>query len=522
MLRAQVWATQRANADRAARWGGARASRDHRSAGEQPAERPGGGDDELVMVWPYWEKGYGDVIANTLLPFGELLREGRMPRHLSLAGMRHATLLPALRAATSTLCASERDNPPLLPRCDSACWGAVRICAPEFFESTRSSWHSTVALDAAAALMPPPVQTMPRDPLAAIQAAYHAASTADGVAAEVGTDGSTPPSSTRSDKAALTSHATELRVLFAARHGRRLLANADELAAACDGRIVLAGDASTPRTVSRCSVLPASTPQADKTAALRRVHVFVTVWGGDTVHALHMRRGSGVIELRSSGFAAGAPWSWLELHKRWTTRHSGDERRPPLHFYPVPLPTNASIMRREEQACMQRNRARQKRWLAQDELRRGLLRNDSSARGDSKRRARGGRMPNEEWLCYWNADLHVHMEYLMPALIRHALATATGASPSAAVSQPPARGRMRVSSRALPPSTTGALARNSVAAHAALRDSAMASRLADAALLTIGRTAGDSAGASGGATKGGKAKGSWRHAAKRAREGTRS
>ena len=55
------------------------------------------GDDELVMVWSYWEKGYGDVIANTLLPFGELLRAGAMPRHVALAGMRHATLFSALR-----------------------------------------------------------------------------------------------------------------------------------------------------------------------------------------------------------------------------------------------------------------------------------------------------------------------------------------------------------------------------------------------------------------------------------------
>ena len=120
------------------------------SGGDDPVTI--GGDDELTMVWPYWEKGYGDVIANTLLPFGELLRDGRMPRHLAISGMRHvrcplardpcrvpcgecarpppcrplralfvcgqAALLPPLKAATATLCASERPNLPLLPQCD--------------------------------------------------------------------------------------------------------------------------------------------------------------------------------------------------------------------------------------------------------------------------------------------------------------------------------------------------------------------------------------------------------------------
>ena len=76
-----------------------------------------GADDELTMVWPYWEKGYGDVIANTLLPFGELLRMGSMPRHLALAGMRHATLLPPLAATTSSLCASERASEHLAWNC---------------------------------------------------------------------------------------------------------------------------------------------------------------------------------------------------------------------------------------------------------------------------------------------------------------------------------------------------------------------------------------------------------------------
>ncbi len=190
--------------------------------------------DELVMVWPMWEKGYGDVIANTLIPFGNMMRHGNFPRHLALSGMRHASLLPPLRGAASSVCATERPNPPLLPRCASACWRTVRICAPEFGADARDSWHATVALDAAAGILP---------------------------AAERGDADGERRGSVRA-----------LRVLIAARHGRRLLAEPDALGRQCDGA-ELGG-----RRLA-CRVLAANATPAAKVAALRWANVYVCVWG---------------------------------------------------------------------------------------------------------------------------------------------------------------------------------------------------------------------------------------------------
>ena len=358
-----------------------------------------GGDDELTMLWPYWEKGYGDVIANTLLPMGELLRAGAMPRHLALSGMRHATLLPPLHATTATLCASERPNPPLLPRCASSCWPRVRICAPEFFESTRDTWRSTVALDAAAAKGAHNAhagrpESAPREPAAAVAAAYAAVRAAEDYGLH---------------RAAVGPMDGVLRVLIAARHGRRLLANAAELTAACNGARV-GTDASGGGGVRlQCKMLPANAPQAVKIAELREADAYVCVWGGDTVHSLHMRRGSAVVELRSSGFAARAPWNWLELHRRWVTRFQGEAESRPLRFYPVLLARNASVFTEDDNACFVRNRQKQERWR--------LARAAANTSAEATLPARLRRPPpDENWLCYWNADLRAAVGDILPPL----------------------------------------------------------------------------------------------------------
>ena len=348
-----------------------------------------GGDDELVMIWPIWEKGYGDVIANTLLPFGEKLRRGTPPRHLALSGMRHAALLPPLRAATVSLCGIERDNEPLLPRCVSTCWRAVRICAPNFAESTVDTWRATIALDAAAAAVDVAAPTAASAAIAvaaavaaaaaatdaAPTAAAHIAAAADAVAASL-----PPPPVTR----------RELRVLIASRSGRRLLANDAALSAACDG-------VELESTRLRCSLLPASLSQAAKIARLREADAYVCVWGGDTVHALHMRQGSAVIELRNEGFAKGAPRTWLDLDKRWVTRYAGPSFSRPLHFTSITLPSNWTILRAAEQECFARNAKKRKKMIA------------SNAKVT----------PQDDWLCYWNADFNVPFEQLRPALQKH-------------------------------------------------------------------------------------------------------
>ena len=419
------------------------------SSSASAAASTGGGDDELVMMWPMWEKGYGDVIANTLLPFGELLRRAAPPRHLALSGMRHATLLPPLRAATSSLCAIERDNLPLLPRCESACWRRLRICAPNFFESTIDSWRSTAALDAAAKWLPTNHADVASDPVAAIAAALAADAAIDGGAAAGGGGAATAVSNATAASSAAASAASAssalaakmpprtLKVLIASRSGRRLLANDAELTAACDG-VEVEG------TRLSCALLPAAASQEAKIAALRLVDVYVVaplpcppslglafssslgpplltlswplpprpclaspllllhcsyvaVWGGDTVHSLHMRHGSAVIELRNAGFAVNAPWSWLELHKRWVTRFAGPPAQRPLHFYPVALPANATVVRKAEEECFERNAKKRAKLRLQNRT----------------------KVPQDDWLCYWNADLHAPFERLLPALSAH-------------------------------------------------------------------------------------------------------
>lgn len=347
-----------------------------------------GGDDELVMIWPRWEKGYGDVIANTLLPFGEMLRRGTPPRHLALSGMRHATLLPPLRAATVSLCGIERDHEPLLPRCVSTCWRAVRICAPNFAESTADTWLDTIALDAAAAAVDVAAPTAASAAIAvaaavAAAAATDAAPTAAAHIAAAAASLPPPPATRRSTR-------RELRVLIAARSGRRLLANDAALSAACDG-VELEG------TRLRCSLLPASLPQAAKIARLREADAYVCVWGGDTVHALHMRQGSAVIELRNEGFAKGAPHTWLDLHKRWVTRYAGPSFSRPLHFTSITLPANWTLLRAAEHECFVHNAKKRKKLIA------------SNAK----------EIPQDDWLCYWNADFNVPFEQLRPALQKH-------------------------------------------------------------------------------------------------------
>ena len=388
-----------------------------------------GADDELVMVWPMWEKGYGDVIANTLLPFGEKLREGAMPRHLALSGMRHATLLPPFHATTSSMCAIERDNKPLLPRCPSKCWKRVRICAPEFFEGTRDSWRATVALDAAAGLDAGAYrggrleasmgQGMARNPADAIAAALGAVAAADRLADRLRAQMATneflrtqnefrarrqarrqvKSSQVKSSQGGAVGAAVarrrgptdELHVVIASRSGRRLLANDVNLTRQCDGTIING-------TRLACTLLAAKAPQSAKVAALRAADVYVCVWGGDTVHALHMRHGSSVIELRQSGFANGAPWNWLELHKRWVTRYPGPKHTQPLVFQPVSLPTNASVMGTAERKCFERNRRR---------------REALSAKPGAKK------IPADDWLCYWNADLIVSFDHLLGPISKH-------------------------------------------------------------------------------------------------------
>ena len=104
--------------------------------------------NNLIAVWPPWEQGFGDAFGGTLLPLGELSRLGELRKHaLALSGLRHASLVRPLAAAAGSLCALERPQPPLLPRCASACWPSS-TCMPRNTD-TRDAYEANLALDAA-------------------------------------------------------------------------------------------------------------------------------------------------------------------------------------------------------------------------------------------------------------------------------------------------------------------------------------------------------------------------------------
>ena len=62
-------------------------------------------------------------------------------------------------------------------------------------------------------------------------------------------------------------------------------------------------------------------------------HVYLCMWGGDSIHALHMRRGGSVVEMVNDEFRRNGPSPWVGQHRRWITRLKGAKAReqaPPL------------------------------------------------------------------------------------------------------------------------------------------------------------------------------------------------
>ena len=314
--------------------------------------------NNLIAVWPPWEQGFGDAFGGTLLPLGELSRLGELRKHaLAISGLRHASLVRPLAAAAGSLCALERPQPPLLPRCASACWPELHVCMPRNTD-TRDAYEANLALDAASGWLPPPAPPPP--PFAA---------------------GAPPP---------------PLRVLIAARTGRRPIVELDALVAACDGSAVGGGG-----VVARCEALPAGASVEEKARRLRRADVLVSMWGGDTINGLRLKRGGAVIEVRNAGFVRGASWGWVELHRRWVTRttatcfkpkaacplHLKDVRQRPLAFYTLTLPENATVLGDEETRCLERAAA-------------------------------GERGAGRRHMCFWNAGLRVDAARLKAVLGR--------------------------------------------------------------------------------------------------------
>ena len=313
----------------------------------------------LTMVWPIWEMGFGDGIAHLLLPLGQLLRLNAMPADLALSGLRHDALLPPLAAATSSLCSFERPNPPLLPRCRPACYGFIHVCAPRYTD-TRDAFEASSALEAR--LSPPTTGS-------------------DGAEGRGNADGSSDGDGV-------------LRVLFAERAGRRRIVNLERLAAACNGSTLRpnSSSASTWHVHVRCEIMASSASPAMKRRQLHGATVFVAMWGGDTLHALSLPRGSAVVELRHATFVKGAPWSWVSMARRWVMRYSGPLKRRPLSFYAMHLSENeTTVPSQETQACVL----------------------------NASLQTRAHPIVDERWRCFWNVDVAVDFDrHLRPVLER--------------------------------------------------------------------------------------------------------
>ena len=115
-----------------------------------------------------------------------------------------------------------------------------------------------------------------------------------------------------------------LRVLLAAREshrmqgtGDRLIVNQAELVAACGRAEVLVAGRAVPL---QCRLMPAGLGMEQQAEMMQWAEVYACMWGGDSIHALHLRRGAIVIEMINQKFRQTGPWAWVGQHRRWVMK----------------------------------------------------------------------------------------------------------------------------------------------------------------------------------------------------------
>ena len=242
--------------------------------------------EELTMIWPNWEAGFGDPYMWTLLPLGYALAQGQLPNTtLAISGAMYPKLYEPLRH-TRQVCTFERNdtyrypghrpvqvvNP--LPRCASACYSRIALCMPPHVEGARS-WLGVTTLDA---LLGFPVPSL-------------------------------------ADARRSTDHG-ELNVLFARRdspHGRSLL-NIGALADGCDNVVLPLGW----RLSCRVVVL-GKLPLVQLVRLMRMTDVFVSMHGADVINGMHMLPGRTVLEVVNYGIhkaVEAPPWYFLSCFSR--------------------------------------------------------------------------------------------------------------------------------------------------------------------------------------------------------------
>ena len=92
-----------------------------------------------------------------------------------------------------------------------------------------------------------------------------------------------------------------IRLLLAARepHGghSRVIVNQAALLQRCEGSSFAVERPGRTLVRLQCRLLPAGANATTQVRFLQWADVYVTMWGGDTINALHMRRGGVVIEM---------------------------------------------------------------------------------------------------------------------------------------------------------------------------------------------------------------------------------
>jgi len=363
--------------------GGSKESRLLEAAGAMAGVQFGWGGDELTMVWPQWENGFGDVIAHTLLPLAEYAHAGPLASPLAVSGLKYPILAQLLRAIAPRACASERPNPPLLPHCNSSCYAAINLCGLDH-TAVKDAWAAAATLDRAVGfraanesrvsfVLPPP-----------------RASAGQGGSAPLSPP---PPPPLRVLLAARQAHRTQSTLT-----GDRLVVNQEELVEACGGgRVAVAGH----ELRLECRLMPAGLAMREQSALMQWADVYVCMWGGDAIHALHLRRGALVIEMINERFQKHGPWAWIGQHKRWILKQRDRKAAPPLRYAMAGLNFSGAVLTPSTRQCMARvtepweakRRAGDQRTLKEDE-------------------------PGRMWDCYWNANMRVEWPQLHATIAR--------------------------------------------------------------------------------------------------------
>ena len=197
--------------------------------------------------------------------------------------------------------------------------------------------------------------------------------------------------------------------------------------------------------------------------------VYACMWGGDSIHALHLRRGALVIEMINHKFLQHGPWAWVRLRTlccsaypprpprvRTRTRPTLSSPSPPTRPNRHPPPTSAR--RQRVSADMPTLRppdhptpdpvqiSQHKRWVTKqrgvrgtpplrysmvglnfsgtvltDATRTCMARKTKAweaKRQEGDKRALKEDEPGGLWECYWNSNMRVEWAQLHGAIVR--------------------------------------------------------------------------------------------------------